>query len=72
MQYIVALILNNTLGKVTAVESEEAGKELIRSMAEEVFNRPLTEAEINSLEASGELYNDNDADGITFTLGLLE
>jgi hypothetical protein len=73
MQYIVALIHNNTLGKVTAVESEEAGKELIRSMAEEVFNRLLTLVEINSLVDSGEIYNDSDVDNVfTFTLGVLE
>ena len=69
----VAKIHNNSLGSCISIESYEEGKVLIRKMAEEQFQRPLTESELASIEDEMELYNDDDADNVyTFSIGAAE
>jgi hypothetical protein len=46
MNIFVAKIHNNSLGSCISIESYEEGKVLIRKMAEEQFQRPLTESEL--------------------------
>ena len=73
MKYIVARIHNNSLGRVIEVSSEAEGKDIIRSMAEEQFDRPLTEHEIEDLENNMEIYNEEDFNNLfCFSLGILE
>ena len=73
MKYIVARIHNNSLGSVTEVSSEEEGQSLIRGMAEEQFERGLTDEEIDDLENNLEIYNEDDSDNIfCFSLGIIE
>ncbi len=72
MKYIVARIHNNSLGSVIEVSSEEEGKDIIRGMAEEQFDRPLTDDEIDELENNMEIYNEEDADNLfCFSLGII-
>jgi hypothetical protein len=72
MKYIVARIHNNSLGSVIEVSSQEEGKDIIRGMAEEQFNRPLTDDEIDHLEDNLEIYNEEDSDNIfCFSLGII-
>ncbi len=71
-QYIAAIIHNNSLGQVLAVESEEQGKDVLRVWAKEQFNRPLTQDEEESLENELEIYNDEDADNAySFSIGIV-
>lgn len=73
MNYIACKIHNNSLGKTIAVDSETMGKALIQTWAEEQFGRPLTDEEINNLDDTLEIYNDEDSDNIyTFSLGIVE
>lgn len=69
----VAKIHNNSLGACISIESYEEGKALIRKMAEEQFQRPLTELELEAIENEMELYNDDDMDNVyTFSISAAE
>lgn len=73
MKYIVARIHNNSLGRVIEVSSTDEGKDIIRGMAEELFDRPLTDEEIDSLEDNLEIYNEDDMDNIfCFSVGIID
>ena len=73
MKYIVCHIHNNSLGRVIEVSSESEGKDIIRGMAEEQFERPLTDEEIDGLENEMEIYNEEDSDNLfCFSLGIVE
>lgn len=73
MKYIVCRIHNNSLGKTIAVENEDEGKDVLRGWAEEQFQRPLTDTEIDDLNDKLEIYNDEDSDNLfTFSLGIVE
>ena len=70
---IVCRIHNNSLGKVLSVSSEEEGKDIIRGWAEEQFQRPLKDEEIDDLNDKLEIFNNEDSDNIfTFSLGIVE
>ena len=71
--YIIAKNHNNSLGKVERVENETEGKDKIRGWAEDQFQRPLTDEEIDSLENNLEIYNEDDADNLyCFSIGIVE
>ena len=73
MNMFVAKIHNNSLGACISIESYDAGKALIKKMAEEQFQRPLTESELEDIDDNMELYNDDDADNVyTFSIGAAE
>jgi len=73
MNYIVAIIHNNSLGRVISVSSIEEGKDVIKATAEELFNRPLTEHEYEMLESVQEVYNEDDSDNLySISLGVVE
>ena len=70
---IVAKIHNNSLGVVVEVSSWDHGVDVLRKMAQEQLNRPITKAEEDDLTAFGELYDDSDSDNIfTFSIGVVE
>jgi hypothetical protein len=69
----VCRIHNNSLGSTLEVKSWEEGKDILRGMAEDQFQRPLTDEEIDMLENEQEIYNDEDSDNIyTFSFGIIE
>jgi hypothetical protein len=69
----VCRIHNNSLGATLEVKSWEEGKDLLRGMAEDQFQRPLTDEEIDMLENEQEIFNDEDSDNIyTFSYGIIE
>ena len=71
--YIAVRIHNNSLGKVVKVKDENDGKDIIRGWAEEQFERPLTDEEIDGLENEPEIYNEDDADNLfCFSVGIVE
>jgi len=73
MQLIAVSIHNNLLGKCQAVSSEEEGRDLIKSWAENQFHRPLTLGEEKDLEEFSYIYNASDPENIfTFSLGIVE
>lgn len=73
MKYIAARIHNNSLGKVVEVFSESEGKDILRGWAEDQFQRPLTDEEIDDLEDNLEICNEDDPDNIfCFSIGLVE
>lgn len=72
MKYIVCKIHNNSLGSVRAFDNENEAKEVLRGMAEEQFNRDLTDSEIDDLDNSLEIVNDEDSDNIfTYSIACL-
>lgn len=73
MNYIACRIHNNSLGKVVSVNSEDEGKNMLRAWAEDQFQRPLTDSEIDDLNDKLEIYNDDDQNNIfSFSLGIIE
>lgn len=72
-KYIVAIIHNNSLGKVVSVCDENHGKDIARGLAEDQFLRGLTDEEIDDLNDKLEIYNDEDSDNIySFSVGIVE
>ena len=73
MKYIVAKIHNNSLGRTVEVSSEAEGKDILRGWAEEQFQRPLEDEEIDDIENNLEIYNEDDSDNIfCFSIGIVE
>jgi predicted house-cleaning noncanonical NTP pyrophosphatase (MazG superfamily) len=71
--YIVAKIHNSSLGKVVEAKNEADAKDILRGWAEEQFERPLTDEEIDDMEDYLEVVNEDDIDNIfTFSIGLVE
>lgn len=66
----VAKIHNNSLGACYEVESEAEGIDMIRGMAENQLQRPLTDEEIDDLHNYLEVINFDDADNhYTWAIG---
>ena len=71
--YIVAKIHNNELGRAFLVHDVEQGKNEVRAMAEEQFQRPLNDEELEDLENYCHVINLSDADNhYTFQVGIVE
>ena len=71
--YIVAKIHNNSLGKVVQAKDEADAKDIAKGWAEEQFQRPLTDEEVDDLENTFEVYNEDDADNLhCISIGIVE
>ena len=73
MTYIVAIIHNNSLGKVISVSSIDDGKDVIKTVSEMLFGRALNAEELNMLEEYNEVYKEDDPDNLyCISLGVVE
>jgi hypothetical protein len=70
---VVIKIHNNSVSSVYQADTEENAKALVKDLFFAQFHRPLNDEEIDDLEDSLEIYNDEDHDNhFTFSVAFVD